>query len=227
MNALTVEIVRSLVELDLGFRGDLTMSESMEELANSLFLDRVPKRWELLAYPSLRPLGSWLSDLQSRIAQLTEWTGNPADAPVVAWISGLFNPQSFITAVMQKTAQEKNLELDKLSLQVEVTKKMTAEEMTQPAKEGTYISGLYLEGGSWNLPNSLLEPSKPRQMFSPLPVINIKPAVLDKEDKAVFMCPVYKTQQRGPTYVFSIQLRTKFDQAKWILGGVVSVMDIQ
>ena len=225
MNALTSDIVLSLVELDLGFRGMLTMSERMEDLASSLYLDRVPKRWETLAYPSLRTLGTWIIDLQSRITQLSEWAGNPGESPLVAWISGLFNPQSFVTAVMQKTAQEKNLELDKLNLLVDITKKMQADEITQHPKDGSYIAGLYLEGGSWNVANSLLEPSKPREMYCPLPVINIKPSISEKVDNSVFMCPVYKTQQRGPTYVFSIQLRTKHDQGKWILAGVVSVLD--
>ena len=64
-------------------------------------------------------------------------------------------------------------------------------------------------------------------MFCELPVINIKPAIVDRVDNAVFNCPVYKTQQRGPTYVFSIQLRTKLETAKWVLAGVVAVMDVQ
>jgi dynein heavy chain len=73
---------------------------------------------------------------------------------------------------------------------------------------------------------SILEPSKPREMYSPLPVINIRPSIVDKSDFGVFHCPVYKTQQRGPTYVFSLQLKTKHDAGKWILGGVVAVMDV-
>jgi dynein heavy chain len=40
MNSLVAEIVRSLVELDLGFKGDLTISEAMEDLANALYFDR-------------------------------------------------------------------------------------------------------------------------------------------------------------------------------------------
>ena len=226
MNALVSEIVRSLVELDSGFKGDLTMSDTMEDLANSLFLDRVPKKWEALAYPSLRSLGTWLGDLHGRIGQLNEWAGNPGETPIVTWISGLFNPQSFLTAVMQTTAQAKGFELDKLTLLTDVTKKVAVEEMTQAAKDGTYISGLSIEGGSWNVQSALLEPSRPREMYCALPIINVRPAIVDKMDSNLFMCPVYKTQQRGPTYVFSIQLRTKFEQGKWILAGVVAVMDV-
>ena len=227
MNALVDEMVRSLVELDLGFRGDLTMSEHMEELATALFLDRVPSRWESLAYPSMRALGSWLSDLQLRIAQILEWSASPGETPVVTWLPGLFNPQSFLTSVMQITAQTQGLELDKLTLLTDVTKRSQVEEMTTPAREGTFISGLFLEGGSWNVHLTCLEQSKPREMYCPLPIINIRPAVVEKADIGVFICPVYKTQQRGPTYVFSMQLKTKaVDPGKWILAGVVSVMDV-
>ena len=226
MNILVAEIIRSLVELDLGFKGDLTVSDAMEELGNSLYLDRVPKRWEMLAYPSLRSLGAWIADLVNRISQLNDWVASPTDTPVVTWLPGLFNPPSFLTAIMQIAAQTQSLELDKLTLLTDVTKKLAPEEFTTAAKDGTYISGLYLEGGSWNIHAAVLESSKPREMFCQLPVINIRPAVIDKFDTGTFLCPVYKTQQRGPTYVFSLQLKTKADPGKWVLAGVVSIMDI-
>ena len=127
---------------------------------------------------------------------------------------------------MQTTAQKDNLELDKLTLITEVQKKMLAEEVTTPAKEGTYIIGLSLEGASWNTLQGLLEPSKPREMSCPLPVINVKPQVVDKFENGLFYCPVYKTQQRGPTYIFSLQLRTKYEPGKWILAGCVAIADV-
>lgn len=64
MNILTAEMKRSLAELDLGLRGDLTMSEPMEKLMQALASDTVPMSWRNLAYPSLRPLGSWLANVQ-------------------------------------------------------------------------------------------------------------------------------------------------------------------
>jgi dynein heavy chain len=226
MNTLISEMVRSLTELDLGLRGDLTISDAMEELANSLFLDRVPKRWESLAYPSLRSLGGWLIDLQNRISQLNDWASNASESPMVTWLPGLFNPQSFLTAVMQTTAQLQSYELDKLTLLTDITKRMVSEEINAHAKEGTYIVGLFLEGGSWNMQTSLLESSKPREMFCPLPVINVRPVIADKMESGIFKCPVYKTQQRGPTYVFSLQLKTRYEPGKWVLAGVVSVMEV-
>ena len=226
MNSLLHEITRSLIELDLGFRGELTVSDQMDALAASLFLDRVPKNWENLAYPSLRGLALWLADIAARIAQLNDWAASPGETPVCTWVSGLFNPQSFLTAVMQTTAQKDNLELDKLTLLTDVTKKMLAEEMTANAKEGTYIVGLKLEGGSWNVGGGLLEASKPREMYTPLPVVNVRPCVIDKFEPGLYQCPCYKTQARGNTYVFNLQLRTKAEPAKWVLAGVVAVMDV-
>ena len=64
MNGLMFELKRSLAELDLGLKGDLSISEPMEALMNALYDDKVPKTWNAKAYPSMRPLGPWLSDVR-------------------------------------------------------------------------------------------------------------------------------------------------------------------
>lgn len=38
---------------------------------------------------------------QGRLTQLADWAANPTEPPTVTWLSGLFNPQSFLTAIMQ------------------------------------------------------------------------------------------------------------------------------
>lgn len=76
MNIVLSEMKRSLAELDLGLKGDLTMSEPMEKLMLSLATDAVPGSWKNLAYQSLRPLGSWLNNLLQRVSQINEWTAD-------------------------------------------------------------------------------------------------------------------------------------------------------
>lgn len=134
MNLLLAEIKRSLAELDLGLKGDLTISEPMERLMHSLASDVVPASWRNLAYPSLRPLGSWQKNLIARCAQLTDWTQDLGLLKVV-WLSGLFNPQSFLTAVMQTTARRNDWPLDKTVLLTEVTKKL-ADQVEAPSRWG-------------------------------------------------------------------------------------------
>ena len=42
------------------------MSEEMERIYNSFLNNQVPNHWASSAYPSLKPLGSWVRDLALR-----------------------------------------------------------------------------------------------------------------------------------------------------------------
>jgi dynein heavy chain len=228
MNKLLAELKRSLEELKLGFSGDLTMSDAMDTLKNSLYLERVPGTWAKRAWPSLRGLNAWLMDFSSRLAQLEEWQNNPAEIPKVTWLSGLANPQSFLTAICQVTAQANKWELDKLVTWTDPSKKMEEKEVERKAVEGAYINGLKLQGCRWDFQNQILERSKPKEMFCPMPIINVKAIASEKAEtgQGYYRCPCYKTEMRGPTYVFCAQLRTKALPAKWILAGCALIMDI-
>jgi len=225
MNALLIVITQSLHELNLGFAGELTMSENMENLMNALYLDRVSAGWAKFAWPSLRALGTWLFDMSMRLVQLEEWTANPMEIPKVTWLSGLINPQSFLTAVCQVTAQKNQWELDKLGVLTEVQKKMK-EGIETPAREGAYCDGMSLQGARFDMASGMVEKSKPKEMFCPVPVINCKAVGVDKlETVGVYYCPCYKTVQRGPTFVFCAQLKTKAPSGQWVLAGVGLIMD--
>merc|ERR1712164_161040 len=49
MNRLLAEIVRSLKELTLGFKGELSMSDAMEAVCDALFMDEVPPKWSKIS----------------------------------------------------------------------------------------------------------------------------------------------------------------------------------
>lgn len=49
--------------------------------------------WQGKAYPSLKPLASWVKDLLERCAFITTWIEK--GAPAVYWISGFFFPQVY------------------------------------------------------------------------------------------------------------------------------------
>lgn len=74
MNYLTGEMKRSLRELDLGLKGELTITSEMEVLENALFLDQVPQIWTARAYPSLLGLTNWFVDLLMRLRELEAWS---------------------------------------------------------------------------------------------------------------------------------------------------------
>jgi len=225
MNTLISCILSSLKELERGFAGELNMSDSMESLMMSLYDNRVPAKWETLSWPSKRNLGGWISNLQDRLQQLSMWASDPNEVPHCTWISGLINPQSFLTAVMQVAAQEKGMELDKLMIVTECTK-LEYGQINTHSREGCYIHGLSLEGARWDRESGTIERSRAKEMFSALPVVVVKAVPIDEVRGGVYKCPVYKTQHRGPTYVFDAQLRTKQPASRWIMGGVALIMDV-
>merc|ERR1712046_312201 len=193
---------------------------------NCLHSDALPPVWAKKAWPSKRTLSMWLVNLTQRIQQLEEWTQNPMEIPKVTWLSGLIIPQSFLTALCQVSAQKNQLELDKLVIQTDVSKKMSAAAVDSAAREGAYISGLSMQGARWDVQAGQVERSKPKEMFCPMPIINCRAVSLEKaETKNVYMCPPYKTTMRGPTWVFSAQLKTKAAAARWVLAGVAMIMD--
>ena len=227
MNSLLEEIRRSTKELQLGFAGELTMSESMEELMVSLYMDRVPSSWAKQAWPSMLSLGSWVKNLQDRLLQLEEWSNNPETIPKVTNISLLVNPTSFLTAICQVTAQKNQWELDKLVTFTRVTKTMSVDEIDSASRDGAYITGLNLQGASWDVSSSQIVPSKPKEMYCKMPIVHVKAVTKEKANVGgIYNCPCYATEQRGPTWYFNAQLRTSSQPARWVLAGVALIGEI-
>lgn len=81
--------------------------------------------------------------------ELEAWTTDFA-LPTTVWLAGFFNPQSFLTAIMQSMARKNEWPLDRMCLSVEVTKK-NREDMTAPPREGSYVHGLFMEGTDHSL----------------------------------------------------------------------------
>lgn len=60
-------------------------------------------------------------------------------------------------------------------------------------QDGAYIRGLFLEGARWDAAEGSLNDSRPKQLYTPLPVLHLDPEQHRKNpDKGVYRCPVYK-----------------------------------
>jgi len=230
MIILTGLMRKSLLELDQGLRGDLQITDAMDQLMASLADNKVPSKWAAAAFPSSRPFASWLTNVLSRQKQLDLWTGE-LGLPKCTWICGLFMPQSFLTAVMQTTARRNEWPLDKTVNQTEVTRWTQPEQVTALNKEGAYVNGFVMEGARWDEKTGGIEESRPKELFAPMPVCLIKAVTVDKVETGVYPCPVFKTQIRGAgggkdTFVYLAGIKTKHKPIKWILAGVAIIMDV-
>ena len=66
-NRLLSVMRTSLVLLKKAIKGFIVMSEELDSMYSSFQNGRVPKNWEKVAYPSLKPLTSWFKDLIDRV----------------------------------------------------------------------------------------------------------------------------------------------------------------
>ena len=82
---------KSLKETIKAIKGLVVMSPELEAVASSMYDNQVPEMWAAKAYPSLKPLSSWVVDLLERTRFITTWITD--GTPSVYWISGFFFPQ--------------------------------------------------------------------------------------------------------------------------------------
>lgn len=67
INVLIACILKSLLEIDMANKGELTMSEQMETLMESIFLNRIPAVWVKFSFMTTRNLSSWLDNIKQRL----------------------------------------------------------------------------------------------------------------------------------------------------------------
>jgi len=156
MNALLSEMRRSLIELDKGLKGQLNMSDTMEDLVTALSMNQWPGRnpfskcmWQKLAWPSMKNLVFMYADMLKRITQLNDWSST-LDKPLCLWLPGLFNPTAYLTAVSQVTGRQTGGALDKMTTETHITVMNDPKEVSdEPQSSGVLVHGLFIEGARW------------------------------------------------------------------------------
>ena len=72
-NKMLKIMATSLVNIQKAIVGEVVMSEELEKMGDSLFNNQVPFMWNEFGFLSLKPLGSWVQDLNDRIDFLKNW----------------------------------------------------------------------------------------------------------------------------------------------------------
>jgi dynein heavy chain len=74
---------------------------------------------------------------------------------------------------------------------------------------------------------SMIAESRLKELAPQMPVIFLRAIPVDRQDlRNMYDCPVYKTKTRGPTFVWTFNLRSKEKPSKWTLGGVAILLQM-
>merc|ERR1712086_994193 len=235
MGKLLVVMARLLRDVQRALKGEVVMSEELDQLATSLFNNQVPAAFSKVGPLSLKPLSSWITDLTERMSFITKWIKD--GMPPAYWLSGFFFPQAFFTGAMQNYARKHVVAIDELSFDYKVYDEIEPADVTEKPEDGVFVFGMYFEGCRWNKTIHMLDDSKPKQLYTELPLLWYVPK---KNREApltgIYYCPVYKVLSRTGTlsttghstnFVHYIELPTKEDQDKWTRGGVAAFLALR
>jgi len=231
-NKVISKVHASLKDVCKALKGEVVMTSELEVMGTSLFNNQVPEMWAKVAYPSLKPLASWVPDLLRRIAFIQAWYDE--GKPPSFWISGFYFPQAFITGVMQNHARKYQLPIDTVSYGYDMREE-TVEMVSEsgPPDDGAFVYGLFIEGARWDEKAKELAESRPKELFTELPMIHLLPvANRVKPEGGFYYCPVYKTMSRfgvlsttghSTNFVMAIEIPSSMPQEHWIKRGTAAL----
>ncbi len=227
-NALISKMRNNLSTIIKLTQGTASTSSELEEVIEALNTLKVPRIWGS-TYPSLKPLGTWIVDLQRRVDFFVGWVDQAM--PTCWWLPALTYPTGFLTAVLQVAARMNGVSIDSLSYDTPVLNTADTSTITAYPKDGVYVSGVFLEGATWNYAGCFLEESRPMELLTVMPIIHFKPSEGKKKvSKGMYVCPLYMYPVRSgtrerPSFVYSVEIRGgRFSSDFWTKRGVALLL---
>ena len=177
-NHLLATIKIHLQTIIKAIKGEVVMSKKLEIMISQISANIIPDIWP--SYPSLSTLDVWYVDLKKRIQMFQLWI-KQLQAPYVYWFPGFYFPQSFLTGILQNYARKYSIAIDQIIWSFEIITQ-TIDQIKQAPNDGAYISGLYIQGASWDYQLHCLNDAKKGILIEQMPIIWLKPITKEEEE---------------------------------------------
>merc|ERR1712000_360942 len=105
----------------------------------------------------MKSLAGEFTDCLQRVDQLVTWSTELV-TPYSLWLSGLFNPTAYLTAVMQVTARRTGAPLDQMTTETHISTFLNPESVDYYPEDGAFVHGLYIEGACWPIGDEAGDP---------------------------------------------------------------------
>lgn len=230
-NRLMAFIASYVVDLEKAVKGELIMTEELEQTYNSILNNKVPPSWSKLAYPSLKNLANWYSDFLLRVEFFRKWYLD--GKPTSYWLSAFFFPQGFLTSVLQSHSRSTKIAIDRLSFNFDF-KNIDPNAITVRPDKGCLIRGLFMEACRFEPSKMVLVDNPLGTMYAVSPVIYFLPTENFVPKHNEYAMPLYKTTKRQGTlsatghstnFILTIYAPTRLPPEYWILNGAAFVCD--
>lgn len=222
-NILITLIKGSLKELKRAIAGEALLSIDLERALSSMSLNQIPEIFKTRSFNSLKPLGSYIKDLKTRIDFFADWLKN--GIPRVFLINKFFFAHGFLTGARQNYARKYQIPIDTMDLDY----KVVADQDAPRPDDGVFVMGMYLEGCKWHPESFQLAESDPKILFSACPMVWFLPMkAIHKNHAGIYKTPLYLTMDRrgilattghSTNFVGYISLPTEKDPSHWTKRG--------
>jgi len=216
---------RQLKLLQQAIRGEIQISQELEEAISALSIGNAPSSW--IGSEQSTSTAAWLSCVIKSAKQLTAWITK--QRPPCFWIGGFENPQGLLTAILQEVARKDKSPMESLTFSVEITNHMNASEIRSPASKGYFVQGLQFQGCGWNTQEQTLDEPEPNQASSAAPVLQISAILKSQQSRSSdfgpfggYNCPVYIRMDRKD-HIANLRFASKERKpSHWTLRGAAA-----
>ena len=134
-NKLLKALRATLKKLKDAIQGLAVMSVELESMYVSFLQGSVPDLWSNVAYPSLKPLASWVEDLKNRVLFIRNWL--EIGQPKIFDLPAFYFPQGFMTAALQLHARKYKVAINTLKFSFEILSSKDQKKCEQWVRPGS------------------------------------------------------------------------------------------